>query len=92
MCFKIEDDTVLIKYNETWQKIKKILAIKFHSKSVYDNKYIKAKVKEFEGVVKTISWTNKIPKEGLHYIFIAVINVDSVMKTRKKYYFQRRKR
>ena len=44
----IEDDTILVKCNEIWNKIKKILNIKFHSTPVYDEKYIKAKVKEFK--------------------------------------------
>ena len=43
--FKIENDDVLVKYNDIWNKIKKILDIKFHSKSVYDKKYIETKVK-----------------------------------------------
>ena len=41
----IEDNSVLIKYNEIWNKIKKTLNIKFHSMPAYDEKYIKAKVK-----------------------------------------------
>ena len=42
----INDDNVLVQYNEIWNKIKKTLNIKFHSMSVYDEKYIKAKVRE----------------------------------------------
>ena len=42
----IEDDHILVKYNEIWNKIKKTLNIKFHSMPVYDEKYIKGKVKE----------------------------------------------
>ena len=30
--FVIEDDRLFVKCNETWNKIKKILSIKFHSK------------------------------------------------------------
>ena len=41
----IQDDSVLIKYNEIWKNVKKRLNIKFHSMSVYDKKYIKTKVK-----------------------------------------------
>ena len=47
----IEDDRALVKYNEIWNKIKKTLNIKFHSMPVYDEKYIKAKVNEFNGIV-----------------------------------------
>ena len=38
MSFIIEGDSVLTKYNEIWNKIKKTLNIKFHSMSVYDEK------------------------------------------------------
>ena len=32
MSFKIEDDSVYLKYNEIWNKIKKLLGgVKFHS-------------------------------------------------------------
>ena len=34
----------------------KLLSIKFQSKPVYDEKYIKTKVKAFNGVVNTIIW------------------------------------
>ena len=44
----------MVKHNEIWNKIKKILDIIFHSKPVYDKKYIKNKVKEFEDVVNTV--------------------------------------
>ena len=46
MSFMVEDDIVLVEYNKIWNKIKEIERIKFHSSLVYDDKYIKAKVKE----------------------------------------------
>ena len=51
MSFVIKDDYVPDIYNEIWDKIKKALNIKFHSMSVYDKKYIKAKVREFNGAI-----------------------------------------
>ena len=54
MSFVIEDDDVLDKYNAIWDKIKETLSIKFHSTPVYDEKNINAKVREFNGVIKTI--------------------------------------
>ena len=53
MSFFIKDDNVLDKYNEIWDKILKKLSMKFHSMLVYDQKYLKAKIKEFDGVIKT---------------------------------------
>ena len=55
----IEDDSVLVKYNNIWNKTKEIKGIKAHSNPVYDDKYIKAKVKKNYGVVNTNFWSVK---------------------------------
>ena len=46
MSFLNEDDDLLDKYNKIWNKIKKTLNIKFHSMPVFDERYIKAIVRE----------------------------------------------
>ena len=51
---------------------------------VYDKTYIKAKVREFDGKIKTIFLGNNAPKENMHYTCIACITIDSVMKMGKK--------
>ena len=84
MSFMIEDGSVLVGYNEIWNNVKKILNIKFHSLPVYDEKYIKAKVREFNGVVNTNFCGDEIPKEGVHHTCISCINIDSVLKMEKK--------
>ena len=53
---------------------------------VYDQKYIKAKVGEFSGVVNTKFWGDKEPKEGVNRTYIARISTDSVMNMEKNYY------
>ena len=60
--FIIKDDDVLDKYIEVRDKIETDLNIKFHSMPVCDEKYIKAKVREFHGVIKTNFLGEKIPK------------------------------
>ena len=53
----IEDDSVLVKYNDIsniWTK--KLLSLKFHGMPVHDEKYVKAKVKEFNDVDNTNFW------------------------------------
>ena len=69
-------------------EFKKMLSTKFHSMTVYDKNYIKAKLKEFNDVVNTNFWGKKVPKEGVHYICIAWININSVIKIEKKNYPQ----
>ena len=88
MSFMIKNDDVLDKYNEIWNKIKKTLNVKFHSMPVYDEKYIKAKIREFNGVIKTNFLIDEVPKEGVHYACIACVTIDSVMKMEKKNYLQ----
>ena len=65
MSVVIKDDDVLDKCNEIWNKIKKTLSIKFHNMPIYDKKYIKAKVREFNGVIKTNFLGDEIPKENV---------------------------
>ena len=84
MSFTIKDDDVLDKYNEILNKIKKDLNIKFQNMPVYDEKYIKDKVREFNGVIKTNFLGDEIPKENVHWACIASITIDSVMRMEKK--------
>ena len=53
MSFMIKDDKVWDKYDKIWNVIKDKLGIKFHSEPVYEYKYLRVKVREFEGVIKT---------------------------------------
>ena len=64
MSFMIKDGSVLNKYNKIWDKIKEKLSIIFHSEPVYDQTYIKAKVREFDGKIKTNLLGDEIPKEN----------------------------
>ena len=67
----VKNDDVLDKYNEIWDKVKEALNTKLHSMPVYNEKYIKAKVREFNGVIKTNFLGGEIPKENVHYACIA---------------------
>ena len=55
---------------------------------VYDEKYIKTNVREFNGVIKTNFLGDEIPKENVHYTCIACITIDPVMRMKKKNYPQ----
>ena len=83
MSFKIENDEVYCKYNEIWNKIKKLVGgIKLSSDITYDDQYIKTKVKTFK-MVKTLFDNDKMPEEKIEYECIPCISVDSVLKTEK---------
>ena len=82
MSFMIKDDEVWDKYDKIWNVIKDKLGIKFHSEPVRE--YLRAKVREFNDVIKTNFLGNDVPKENMHYTCIACISIDSVMKVDKK--------
>ena len=88
MSFLIKDDEVWVKYENIWDLIKNKLGIKFHSKPIYDHECLNAKVREFDGVIKTNFLGNYTPKENMHYTCIACITIDSVMRMDKKSYPQ----
>ena len=88
MSFKTEDDEVYTKYNNIWNKIKDLLSgIRLSSDIIYDDQYIKTKVKTFK-TVKTLFNDDIIPEERIEWECISYITVDSVLKIEKKYYPQ----
>ena len=88
MSFSIKNSEVWEKYDEIWDVIKNELNIKFHSQPIYENKYLKAKVREFNGNIKTNLLGNNVPEENTYYTCIACITLDSVLKMNKKNYPQ----
>ena len=71
------------KYDKIWDVIKNKLGIRFNSEPVYEYKYLKAKVREFDGVIKT-NFLGNVPKENMHYTRIASVSIDSFMRIDKK--------
>ena len=53
MSFLIKDDKLCEKYEQIWGLIKNKLGIKFHSLPVYDKKYLKTRVREYDRMIKT---------------------------------------
>ena len=62
MSFFINDDEVWNKYDKIWDVIKDKLGIKFHREPVYEYKYLKNKVRRFDGAIKTNSLGSGMPK------------------------------
>ena len=87
--------SLLIKNNKVWERyedipnvIKNKVNIKFHSQPISENKYLKAKVREFDSDIKTNFLGNGLPKENTYYTCIACITTDSIVKMNKKNYPQ----
>ena len=86
--FLIKNNEVWERYKDIWNLIKNKLSIKFNSEPIYENKYLKAKVREFDGDIKTNFLGNDLPKENTYYTCIACITIDSIIKMNKKNYPQ----
>ena len=84
MSFLIKDNEVWNKYDEIWEVIKGKLGINFYSEPVYEYKYLKTKVREFDRMIKTYFLSNNMPKENMNYTCIACITIDSVLTIDKK--------
>ena len=52
MSLSIKNNEVWEKYEETWNVIKIKLNITFQSQPICENKYLKTKVREFNGNIK----------------------------------------
>ena len=70
------------------EKVKNTIKKEFDSEPVYNEKYVKAKIKSYNGKISTSFYKNKIPKEGSQFICLSVILIDSVFRTGKSYYLQ----
>ena len=76
------------KYSEVWNKAKKLLKLKFTTSPIRNKKYILAKLKIFNGVNRSTFTDDKVPVEKVHYVCVAAIDIDSVLKIDKKVYPQ----
>ena len=88
MSLSIKNNEVWEKHEYIWNVIKNKLNIKFHSQPIYENKYLKTKVREFDGNIKTNFLGNNLPKENAYYTCITCITIDSIVKINKKSYPQ----
>ena len=58
------------KWDEVWDAIKNKLGIKFHSEPLYEYRYLKAKAREFDDVIKTNILGNDVPKENIRQVYL----------------------
>ena len=85
MSFLIKGDELLQKYNEIMVKVKNSIKVEFDNEPVYNEKYLKSKIKPYNGKINTNFYNNKIPREGSQFNCLSVILIDSVFRTGKNY-------
>ena len=68
------------------KKLKGSIKKELDSEPVYNEKYLKAKIKSCNEKINANYHNNKIPKEVFQFICLLVILIDTVFKTGKNYY------
>ena len=63
-----------------WEKVKRSIKKKFHSKPVCNEKYLKAKADSYKTKLNTNFHNNKIAKECSQFISLSVILIDSFLE------------
>ena len=65
--YLINFSRLLEKYNENMEKVKISIKEQFDSEPVYNEKYLKAKIKSYNGKINTNFHNNKITREGSQF-------------------------
>ena len=77
MSFLMKDENFLEKYNKIWKKVCNIINKEFNSNLLYNGKYIKTKMKSYNGKINV---NLIIPKESSHCVCLLMIFIASVYK------------
>ena len=88
MSFHINDEKLLEKYKAILTKIEDLKNIKLHTLQVYDDRYIKTKLKRFNDKVYTNFLGLNVPEDDIEFESFTVISIDSFLVEGKKYYLQ----
>ena len=76
MSFLIKDEELLEKYNEILEKCSNNTKKGFDKEPIYNEKYLKTKIKSYEGKINTNFHNDKIPKESSQCIYLSISNFD----------------
>ena len=68
------------KYNEIWDKVGNTIKKIFYRQPIYNEKYLRTKIKSYEGKISTHFHGDKILKKGSPFICLSVILIDSVFR------------
>ena len=85
----VKDEKILKIYLKIWNKTKNLIKKELNSEPVYNDKYIKTKIKIYNDKVYTNFQHNKIPKDNEYCACLSVILLDFVfVHSNKEYYPQ----
>ena len=88
MSFRIDDEKLLEKYKAIWNKIEDLKNIGLNDLPVYDDRYIKTKIKTYGDKVYTNFRGLSVPKDDIECESLTVISIESLLVYKHKYFWQ----
>ena len=86
MAFHIDDGKLLEKYKAIWTKVEDLKNIKLNALPVYDNSYIKTKIRPFGDKVYINFRDLNVPEDNIECESFTVISIVSLLVYNKKYF------
>ena len=84
--FGIYDEKLLEKYKTIWTKTADLKNIELNALPVYDDRYIKAKIRTYGDKVYTYFCCLNVPEDDIECKYFTVIFTDSLLLSENKYY------
>ena len=84
--FRIDDEKLLEKYKTIWTKIEDIISIELNTLPVYNEIYIKTKIRTYGYNVYTNFRSLNVPEDDTECESFKVISIDSLLVYESKYY------
>ena len=88
MSFHIDDEKLLENHSAIWIKIEDFKNIELRGLPVYDDRYIKAKIRTYDDKVCTNFRCLNVPEDDIEWAPFTVISIDSLLVYENKFYQQ----
>ena len=82
------DDKLLEKCKAIWTKIEDLTNIELNTLPVYDDRYIKTKIRTYGGKVYTNFWGLNVSEDDTECESLTVISIDYLLVYENKYYLK----
>ena len=88
MSFHVDDEKLLKNYKAIWTKIEDLKNFELNALPVYDDKYIKTKIRTYGDKVYTNYGVLIVPEDDIECDSFTAISIDSLLVYKNKYYIQ----
>ena len=83
----VNDKKIIEKYNKIWNKINSLFKLEFNTEPMYNDNYIKTKIKFYNDKVYANFQYNIIPEDNEHCTCLSPILLDSVLVNSDKEHY-----